>query len=393
MNNQEAKKTLRVFGWASFLNDFGSDIIFPLWPLFLTSVLGANMAVLGFIDGLGDAIVSISQAVSGYIADKTGKRRIFVWLGYVFAGLSRIGYALSPTWHYIIPFRVLDRAGKMRGAPRDAIIADISTDQDRGRNFGYLRMMDNLGAVCGVIFTILFFKHLGYHNLFLIAAIPSLIGAFLVFRTIKEYVGTDKKIFRGITFRDFHRDLKLYMLLSTIFALSSFSYSFLIIYAQQFGFSVVAIPVLYLAYNVVASLVSLPFGKLADKINRKPVLILSFIFWLLTCGVFIYFHNPLAIVIAFILYGLHLGAIEPVQRALVSELSMPELRASTLGSFQMVVGLAALPASLVAGLLWDKISITAPFYFSAILTIIAVGILFFVKEKRDVHHFNEKSYN
>lgn len=386
MNIQnESKKTLKIFGWASFLNDFGSDIIFPLWPMFLTSVLGANMEVLGFLDGLGDAVVSISQAVSGYVADKTGKRKFFVWLGYVFAGLSRIGYALSSSWQYIIPFRILDRAGKMRGAPRDAIIADISTDQNRGRNFGYLRMMDNLGAVCGVIFTIVFFKYLGYQKLFLLAAIPSLLGAFLVFRSIKEHVGAGKNIFKGITFKDFHRDLKLYMLLSTIFALSSFSYSFLLLYARQFGFSIVAIPVLYLTYNVVASLVSLPFGKLADKINRKPVLILSFFFWLLACAVFIYFHNAVAITIAFILYGLHLGAIEPVQRALVSELAVSELQASTLGSFQMVTGLAALPASLIAGILWSRISITAPFYFSAFLTILAIGMMFFVKENRIVH--------
>jgi len=381
----ESKKTLKIFGWASFLNDFGSDIIFPLWPLFLTSVLGANMEVLGFIDGLGNAIVSISQAVSGYVADKTGKRKIFVWLGYVFAGLSRIGYAFSSSWHYVIPFRIIDRAGKMRGAPRDAIIADISTDQDRGRNFGYLRMMDNLGAVCGVIFTIVFFKHLGFRNLFLIAAIPSLAGAFLVFRSIKEHLGAGNKIFKGITFKDFHRDLKLYLLLSTIFALSSFSYSFLLIYARQFGFSIVAIPVLYLIYSGVASLVSLPFGKLADKINRKPVLILSFLFWLLACVVFIYSHNPATIIIAFILYGLHLGAIEPVQRALVSELAVTELRASTLGSFQMVVGLAALPASLIAGILWNRISIIAPFYFSAFLTVLAIVMLSFVKENRTVY--------
>ena len=385
MNIQnESKKTLKIFGWASFLNDFGSDIIFPLWPLFLTSVLGANMEVLGFIDGLGNAIVSISQAVSGYIADKTGKRKIFVWLGYVFAGLSRIGYALSSTWQYIIPFRILDRAGKMRGAPRDAIIADISTDQDRGRNFGYLRMMDNLGAVCGVIFTIVFFKHLGYQNLFLLAAIPSLVGAFLVFRSIKEHLGAGNKIFKGITFKDFHRDLKIYLLLSTIFALSSFSYSFLLIYARQFGFSIVAIPVLYLTYNVVASLASLPFGKLADKINRKPVLILSFLFWIFACIVFIYFHNSVAIIIAFILYGFHLGAIEPVQRSLVSELAVAELRASTLGSFQMVVGLSALPASLIAGILWSRISPIAPFYFSAFLTVLAIVMMLFVKENRIV---------
>lgn len=381
---QEPKKVLRIFGWASFLNDFGSDIIFPLWPLFLTSVLGANMATLGFIDGLGDAIVAISQAVSGYFADKTGKRKIFVWIGYIFAGLSRIGYALSPTWHFIVPFRILDRSGKMRGAPRDAIIADISTDQNRGRNFGYLRMMDNLGAVCGVIFTIIFFKHLGYHKLFLIAAIPSLVAAFLVFSSIKEYLGSNRKVFKGITFKDFHLNLKLYLILSALFALSSFSYSFLLIYAQQFGFSVVAIPVLYLIYTMVASLVSLPFGKLADKINRKPVLIISFIFWLAVCVSLIYFHSHIAIVIAFILYGLHLGAIEPVQKALVSELAVPELRASTLGSFQMITGLCALPSSLIAGLLWDKINITAPFYLSALLTILAIVLLLFLKEQKRV---------
>jgi MFS family permease len=273
----------------------------------------------------------------------------------------------------------------MRGAPRDAIIADISNDQNRGRNFGYLRMMDNLGAVCGVIFTILFFKHLGYRNLFFLAAIPSLIGAILVFRSIKEHSDANRKIFKGITLKNFHRDLKLYMLLSAIFALSSFSYSFLLIYAKQLGFAVLAIPVMYLLYSVVASVVSMPFGKLADKINRKPVLILSFIFWLLACMIFIYFRHPVAITIAFLLYGLHLGAIDPVQRALVSELSVPELRASTLGSFQMIVGLAALPSSLIAGLLWDKVSIVAPFYFSAALTVLAVVMLLFVKEKRFVN--------
>ena len=188
------------------------------------------MAVLGFIDGLGDAVVSISQAVSGYFADKTQKRKPFIWIGYIFAGIARVGYAFSPVWHYIIPFRVIDRMGKMRGSPRDAIIADVSTDQNRGRNFGFLKMMDNLGAVCGVIFTIIFFKYLGYTKIFIIAAIPSIFAAALVFWFIKDGA-KDRKIFKGITFKDFHRDLILYMVLSALFAISSFSYSFLLIFA------------------------------------------------------------------------------------------------------------------------------------------------------------------
>lgn len=380
------KKPLRVFGWASFLNDFGSDMIFPIWPLFLTSVLGANMAILGLIDGIGEALVSISQTVSGYIADKSGKRKIFVWLGYVFAGLARLGYASAAIWQHVIPFRILDRAGKMRGAPRDAIIADLSTDQDRGRNFGYLRTMDNLGAVFGVLFTILFFNYLGFRNIFFIAALPSLVGAFLIYLNIKESTGTGVKVFKGLTFKHLNRDLKLYMLLSAIFALASFSYSFLLVYANRFGFAIAAVPVLYLLYTAVGSVVSLPFGKMADRINRKTVLIMSFVFWLMVCAILIYFHNTAGIIIAFVLYGLHLGAIEPVQRALVSELAEPDFRASVLGGFKMVVGLAALPASLIAGFLWDRVSIAAPFYFSALLTVLAIGMMMFVKERRGINH-------
>ncbi len=380
----ESKKTLRTFGWASFLNDFGSDMMLPIWPLFLTSVLGANMAVVGFIDGLGDALVAISQAVSGYIADRTGKRRIFVWLGYIFGGLSRIGYALSPAWGWIIPFRVLDRAGKMRGAPRDAIVADISTDQDRGRNFGFLRMMDNLGAVFGVLFTIFFFSQLGYRNLFLIAAIPSLIGAGLIFLAIKDNDGSRKKVFKGLTTKMFGRDLRLYILLSTIFALANFSYSFLLLYAKLYGFGIATIPILYLVYSAVASLVSIPFGKLADRTSRKPVLILGFLFWIGTCILFLYVKSDVGIFAAFVLYGLHLGAIQPVQRALVSELAEPELRASTLGTFQMITGLASLPASLIAGLLWESAGPATPFYLSAGLTFVAMLLLLVVKENRRV---------
>jgi MFS family permease len=185
MEQKETRKTVRTFASASFLNDFGSDMIYPVWPLFVTSVLGANMAVLGFIDGLGEAIVSISQAASGYVSDRIRRRKVFIWTGYLFGSLSRVGYALSTVWQQLIPFKILDRAGKIRGAPRDAIIADISTEETRGKNFGLLRAMGNLGAVSGIIVCILLFGLLGYRNLFFLTAIPSLIGALLIFSFIR----------------------------------------------------------------------------------------------------------------------------------------------------------------------------------------------------------------
>ena len=176
MDQNESTKTVRTFAVASFLNDLGSDMIYPIWPLFVTTFLGANMAVLGFIDGLGEAIVSISKAASGYLSDRMRKRKIFIWLGYILASLSRVGYAVSVIWQHLIPFRILDRAGKVRSAPRDAIIADISTKDKRGKNFGFLRAMDNFGAVCGIIICILFFKLLGYKKLLILASIPSVLS-------------------------------------------------------------------------------------------------------------------------------------------------------------------------------------------------------------------------
>jgi len=370
-----------VFAAASFLNDLGAYMVYSLWPIFVTAVIGADMAVLGLIDGLGDALVSLSQAASGYASDRLKRRKVFIWLGYLFGGLSRAGYAVSKTWQHLLVFRVFDRAGKMRDAPRDAIVADASRHGNRGKNFGYLQTLDRLGAVSGIIASILLFPLLGYQNLFLLAALPSLAGAALVFILIRERKQAKLRIYKGISFKNIDANLKLFLGLSAIFALASFSYSFLLVYANRFGFQAASIPVLFLLFNIIASLSSVPFGKLADKIGRKTVLAMSFALWGATCAIFIISQSMLAIIAAFIAYGLNQGAFLPVQKAFVSELAPKRFRASVLGGYQMVVGLCALPSSVLAGLLWDSAGMFAPLYFSLALTVIAAALLLFVKEK------------
>jgi MFS family permease len=375
------KKTIRTFAAASFLNDFGSDIIAPIWPMFVTQILRANMSALGFLDGLGEALVSLSQAASGYVSDRIRKRKIFVWTGYLCGAASRLGYAAATIWQHLIPFKVLDRVGKMRGAPRDAMVADLSTDQNRGRHFGLMRAMDNLGAVFGITASILLLNIVGLRLIFALAAIPSVIGAMLVLARIKEAKTADRRIHKGLSLRHIDRNLALYFGANAVFALGAFTYSFLLIYARTVGFKVGFVPVLYLIFTASAALLSLPFGRLSDRIGRKAVLLISFGFWAAVCLGVIAIQGMFLVPAVFVLYGVHKAALEPVQRTLVAELCVPEYRASVIGGFQMVVGLCAFPASLAAGWLWDKVGRWAPFCLAIGLTLLAGGLLLFVQEK------------
>ena len=378
----ETRRTLRTFAVASFLNDMGSDIINPVWPLFVTQVLKANMAALGFLDGLGEAIVSLSQAVAGFYSDKIRKRKVFIWSGYLCGAVSRLGYAASSVWQHLIPFRVLDRAGKIRGAPRDAMLADISTDANRGRHFGLLRAMDNSGSVAGILISIALFGALGYRLLFALAAVPSLVAVVLILRNIREKRPPAARVFKGLSFRDIDRNLALYILLNAVFALGAFTYSFLLVYARSEGFRTGAIPVLFLVYSAVAALLSYPFGRLSDRIGRKPVLFLALGAWAVVCAGVVFARGPAAVGLIFVLYGLHKAALDPVQKTIAAELAPDAYRASVLGGFQMVIGVCAFPASMAAGFLWDKAGRKAPFLLSLGLTAIAALLLVFVRDKR-----------
>lgn len=377
----ETRKTIRTLAAASFLNDMGSDIIAPAWPLFVTQVLKANMATLGLLDGLGEAVVSLSQAVAGFWSDKVRKRKVFIWTGYLCGAISRLGYAASSVWQHLIPFRILDRAGKIRSAPRDAIIADVSTDANRGRHFGLLRAMDNLGATAGILVAISLADLLGYRLLFALAAIPSVVGALLILKTIREPKEPRARAFKGFLFRDVDRNLWLYIVLNGVFALGAFTYSFLLVNANAAGFKAGFTRVLYLVFSVSAALLSYPFGRLSDRIGRKPVMFMAYAAWAAVCTGIILTDSLPAVAVLFVLFGVHKAALEPVQKTIAAELAPTQYRASVLGAFQMVIGLAALPASLLAGFLWDKLGRQTPFYVSLGLTAVAALLLLLVKER------------
>jgi MFS family permease len=381
----ETKKTIRTFAAASFLNDFGSDIIAPVWPMFVTQVLKANMSSLGLLDGLGEALVSLSQAASGYLSDRIRKRKIFVWTGYLCGAFSRLGYAAAAVWQHLIPFKILDRLGKMRGAPRDAMVADLSTDDNRGRNFGLLRAMDNFGAVLGITTSILLLNIVGIRTIFALAAIPSVIGAVVVLVRIREDKPSERRIYKGTSLKHIDRNLALYFGANAVFALGAFTYSFLLVYAKTVGFKIGFVPVLYLVFTASAAILSLPFGRLSDRIGRKAVLLISFGFWAAVCLGVIAIRGMFLVPAVFILYGVHKAALEPVQRTMVAELCPPQYRASFIGGFQMVIGLCALPASVLAGWLWDKAGRQVPFYLSVGLTGVAALLLLFVREKPRVN--------
>jgi len=376
----DAKKTIHTFASATFLNDLGSNMIYPVWPFYVTETLKANMTALGLLDGIGEGLLSISKALSGYLSDRIRKRKVFVWTGYLLGSMARFGYAVAGAWQHLIAFRILDRIGKERSAPRDAIVADVSTLKNRGANFGYIRAMDLSGALLGSLLVLLLMQILSYRLIFAIAAVPTLISAILVILLIKDrapLIGSDST---GLSLRYLGNKFRLFIILSAVFAFGAFSYSFLLMYAKEIGFPKTLVVALYPLYTAVAALSSFVFGRLADRIGRKPILMISYLLWIVVCLIFLLFpRHTILLIFSFILYGSHKGILIPVQRTIVAECAPSAYRASCLGGFHMITGLCALPASFIAGLLWENVGKTAPFALSLGLSMAAVVLLGFFR--------------
>ncbi len=376
--DKKSRKEVLKFGLASFFNDLGSDLVAPIWPIFVTTILNANMTILGFLDGLGVAIVSFSNALSGWLSDKLGKRKLFIYLGYLLSGLARIGYFISPSWHYVAPFKAVDRVGKIRGAPRDALITEITNKKTRGEGFGLLRSMDSLGAVAGTITAYFLISFVSIRNIILIAAVPSFLSAVIIFFFVKDE--KTEKLHTPIKDIKLDHNLKLFFLISALFSFATLSYSFLLVFAKNYGFNEANVILLYLLFNIVYTIFSYQFGKLADKKGRKFVVIISMILYTVMCAGFLIVNHTFIVLFLFVLFGLFNASFDPVKRTFVADLAPKRAKGSVLGGYEMLTGLIALPSGVLMGYLWE-LNIAIPFILAGILSIIAVLLMGFVKEE------------
>ena len=369
-------------GLVSFFMDVSSEMIFPLVPLFLANVLGVNMSMIGMIEGIAESTASLLKVFSGWLSDRIGQRKNLMLAGYAISTLSRPIMAMAGAWQQVLASRFTDRLGKgIRTAPRDAIIAEATQSTHLGRAFSLHRAMDTLGAVVGpaLTFALLGFFNNDYRKIFWLSMVPGVIAVILIILFIYEKKKQPKpEVERPkLSFNHFDWKVKFFLVISALFALGNSSDAFLILRAQQIGIPTLTIPVVYLVFNLVYSLSALPAGMAADRFGKKRIILLGFVLFAGLYYGFAVAKNISSIWILFGLYGLFMGFTEGVQKAFLATIIPPDFMATAFGVYAAAVGLTMLPASLIAGWLWDHISPAATFYFGAATATLA-AILFTV---------------
>ncbi len=369
-------------GLVSFFMDMSSEMIYPLVPLFLTSVLGINMSMIGLIEGIAESTASLLKVFSGWFSDRTRQRKNLMLAGYTISTLSRPIMALAGSWQQVLSSRLTDRLGKgIRSAPRDAIIVESTQTTHLGRAFSFHRAMDTLGAVVGpaIAFFLLGIFNNDYRTIFWLSMVPGVIAVILIILFIEEKKKqpTLQKEQPKLTFKHFDWKVKFFIVIAILFALGNSSDAFLILRAQQVGIPALTIPVVYLMFNLVYSVSAIPAGMAADKFGKKRIILLGFVLFAGLYYGFAVVKNVSAIWVLFGLYGLFMGFTEGIQKAFLATIIPPDFKATAFGVYAAAVGLAMLPASLIAGWLWDHVSPAATFYFGAATATLS-AILFIV---------------
>jgi MFS family permease len=381
------KKNVFWLGLVSLFNDFSAEMVQSVMPVFLTSVLGAPVIFVGFIDGFADALASFLKIFSGWFSDKIKRRKLPAVLGYILSVGVRPFLAVVSSYWQVFGLRVVDRIGKgFRDAPRDALISESVAADELGKSFGYHRMMDTIGATVGplVAFLVLPLVFNNYRFLFLIAfliGLFSLLSFFFVKDSKKEDVLKKQKL----DFSLFKRNKKFswFILTVFIFGLSSLPISLLLLRAPAIGLNIAQVPLFYFIFSLSFVFVSLPLGRLSDKIGQRKVISFGFFAALVAYLGFILSQSFFALALMFVILGFYSAATDGVSRALAAKLIEPDLIATGQGLLNAANGFSALIAGLIGGSLWNFVSAEAAFGYAAFMSFIGL-ILFVVLTKPSV---------
>ncbi|HET8669580.1 MAG TPA: MFS transporter [Candidatus Saccharimonadales bacterium] len=375
--------TVRALGVVSLLNDLSSEVAVRTLPLFLANVLGVRTSIIGLIEGIGESTATLLRLVSGHLSDRIGKKKSLVLWGYSLSNLTKPLLYFATSWTVVLLVRFLDRVGKgIRTAPRDALIADVTTPENRGHAFGFNKAMDKTGGFIGVLLAagLLYLTQRdtvvltweSYRWLVLLSVLPGLVAVAIVAKWVEERRTAPMKLSSRLLWSEMGGQYWAFIGILTLFTLGNSSDAFLMLRAQTLGLSLVEIFLVVALFNLVISASSAKGGRLSDVFGRRGLIVAG---WLVYGVVYLglaYATTEWHVWVLYAAYGLYYGAFQGASSALIADLVPQHLRGTGYGIFNAALGVTALPASLLAGLLWDWYGPPAPFLFGAGLSVLAV---------------------
>lgn len=371
-----------ILGFVSLLNDAASEMIYPLLPVFLTSVLGAGPAVLGVIEGMAESTASFLKLYSGYLSDRVRRRKGWVVAGYTISNIIRPLIALAGSWVQVLALRFSDRVGKgLRTSPRDAMIADSTPPEHRGAAYGFHRAMDHGGAIVGPILAtgLLFVFPDSLATVFLLSFIPGTLAVILLLAGLREREAAPREGGSRFNVRsawaEIPPDFRKYLAIILVFTLGNSTDAFLLLRAQALGVPIALLPAIWVALHVVKMAFSIPGGMLSDRMGRKTVIVAGWAVYAGVYGGFAFADSHWHAWALFAVYGIYFGLTEGVEKALVADLAPARLRGSAFGLYHLTVGFGALPASLLFGLVWERYGAASAFGMGAGLALLSSAML------------------
>lgn len=368
-----------VLGFVSLLMDISSEMVHSLLPMFMVTTLGASAFAVGLIEGLAESTALIVKVFSGVLSDYLGKRKMLALIGYTIGAFTKPLFALAPSIGVVLTARMLDRVGKgIRGAPRDALVADIAPTHLRGAAFGLRQSLDTVGALLGPLLAVglMLLWADNFRAVFWVAVIPGIMAVAMLFFGIREPERhKNEKKQNPILRENLKRLSSSYWWvvgIGAIFTLARFSEAFLVLRAQQSGIPIAIVPLVMVAMNIVYAASAYPFGKLSDSTSHTKLLALGLVVLIIADLVLAYDHHWAVVISGVALWGVHMGITQGLLATMIANTAPADLRGTTYGFFNLMSGLAMLLASVFAGLLWDGLGASFTFYASAGFCVIAL---------------------